>query len=54
MLLLREGIRHDHQQTSDDAEIPEEKVEIKDETVSEGLRDDNGKEPSDSEFCVFA
>lgn len=35
------GVREDHDETANDGEITEEKVEVKDEAVAEGLRYDN-------------
>lgn len=44
------AVGKDHDETTHDREIAEEEVEVKDQAVSEGLRDHNTNE---SAYCVF-
>ena len=52
--LLDEAISEDHEKTADDREIAEEKIEIEDEAVTEGLDDDDREEAGNRVLLVAA
>lgn len=53
-LLADPRVGENHEQTADDAEIAQEEVEIKDETITETLCDDNSEQAGDGDLSVPA
>ena len=49
-----EGVGENHEETADDGEVAEEEVEVEDEAVPEGLRDDDAEETHHSIFGALA
>lgn len=45
------GFAEDHQQSTNNRQVAQEEVEVKDETVSEALENDNAEESTDGNFC---
>lgn len=52
--LLHPRVGEHHQKAAHDGQVAQEEVEIEDEAVAEGLRDDDANEASDSVFGVTA
>lgn len=48
------AVGENHEETADDGEVAQEEVEVEDETVAEGLRDDDAEETVDGVFRVLA
>jgi len=46
-----ESFTEDHDETTDHTEISEEKVQVKDETITKALGDDDEEETNDCVFC---
>lgn len=51
-LPTQHGITEDHEQTTDDTQVPQEETQVKDKTVSEALNDDDGEKTCDGIFGV--
>ena len=51
--LAHPGIREDHEEATNDAEVADEEGEVEDETVTEGLGDDDAEKACDAVFTSF-
>lgn len=53
-LLPHPAVGQHHQETTHDAEVAEEEIQVEDETVAESLGDDDAEETEDGVFAVLA
>ena len=47
------GVTEDHEQSTNDAQVTQEEIEVENEAVTEPLNDDNAEKSADSKFGVF-
>ena len=52
-MLAQHRVTEHHEKSTNDTQVPEEKVEVEDETIAKSLNNHDGQEPYDSKLGVL-